>query len=250
MSPDTTRGVTPRFRRVLLKLSGEFFFGAEGAGIDLGRMEAVAQEIKVAAEAGVQLAVVIGGGNILRGRNVLGTGLTRLYADYIGMLATVMNGLALQDQLEALGLKTRLQTGIEIPRVAEPFTERQAISHLEKGRIVIFVGGTGSPYFTTDTAAALRAVQVGADVLLKATNVDGVYDKDPAKYPDARLLPQVDFDTALQQELGVMDSTAFSLCRDNNLPILVFNGEKDLRNIRRVVFGEKIGSIVGRMDDA
>jgi uridylate kinase len=250
MPPEPGRQAAPRFRRVVIKISGDCFLGASGVALDVGHIEAVAKELKMLAGAGVQLGVVVGGGNILRGKRVSGKGFSRCSADYMGMLATVLNGLALQDRLEALGAETRLLSGLEMPKIAETFIERRAIKHLEKGRIVIFVAGTGNPYFSTDTAAALRALQVGAEAVLKASNVDGIYDKDPKKNADARLLRQVDFDTALLQGLEVMDSAAFSLCRENNIPIYIFNAEKDPRNIRRIVFGENVGSIVGRVKDA
>jgi uridylate kinase len=240
----------PRYRRILLKLSGEALMGEvggeqhlKGASIDTHTLERIASEVKEVAELGVEIALVIGGGNIFRGLAASAGGMDRASADYMGMLATVMNSLALQDALERQGVTTRVLSAIEIREVAEPYIRRRAMRHLEKGRVVIFAAGTGNPYFTTDTAAALRAMEIHADVLLKATRVDGVYDKDPRKHADAKRFDRLTYIEVLKRNLEVMDSTAISLCRDNRLSILVF----DLRqrgNIRRVVMGDPIGTLV------
>ncbi len=235
--------MVPKYRRILLKLSGEALMGEGNYGIDGTTLERIAAEVKEVHELGVEVALVIGGGNIFRGLKAASQGMDRASADYMGMLATVMNSLAMQDALERRDVATRVQSAIEIREVAEGYIRRRAMRHLEKRRIVIFAGGTGNPYFTTDTAASLRAMEIHADVLLKATRVDGVYDKDPKKFPDAKRFDRLSYLDVLQRDLQVMDSTAISLCRDNRLAILVF----DLRqqgNIRRVVMGEPIGTLV------
>ena len=237
----------PIFRRVLLKLSGEALQGDEGYGISPPVLESIASQVKDIADLGLELAIVIGGGNIFRGVRASAQGMDRASADYMGMLATVINAMALQDALEAQGLDTRVLTAIEMQEIAEPYIRRRAMRHLEQNRVVIFGAGTGNPYFTTDTAASLRAMEIHADVILKATKVDGVYDKDPMKHADAVKFDQLSYLDVLQRDLNVMDSTAISLCRDNNLPIVVFNlNEKG--NIRRVVTGDKIGTIVGELE--
>jgi uridylate kinase len=233
----------PAYKRVLLKLSGEALMGDEGFGISPAVLGYVAEEIRATAELGTELAVVLGGGNIFRGISGSARGMDRASADYMGMLATVMNAVAVQDALEKLGLVTRVLSAIEMSQVAEPYIRRRAIRHLEKGRVVICAAGTGNPYFTTDTAAALRAMEIGAEALLKGTRVAGVYDKDPAKFPDARLYHKVSFDEALKNDLAVMDSTAFALCRDNGLPIVVFDMNR-AGNIRRVVGGDDVGTTI------
>lgn len=233
-----------KFRRVLLKLSGEALMGKKGYGIDPDIISGIAPEIKWIIEQGVELAIVVGGGNIFRGLAGSTTGMDRSTADYMGMLATVMNSLALQDALEKLDVKTRVLSAIEMQEIAEPFIKRRAVRHLEKGRVVIFAAGTGNPFFTTDTAAALRAAEIGADVLLKATKVDGVYDSDPMKNPDAVRYEALTYKQVLDQELKVMDATAFSLCKETKIPIIVFNLATP-GNIERVVQGENIGTIVG-----
>jgi uridylate kinase len=233
----------PAFRRVLLKLSGEALMGPKEFGIDAATVAAIAQELKDVHELGVDLAVVVGGGNIFRGIRGTEKGLDRVAADHMGMLATVINALALQDALEKLSVPSRVMSAIEMREVAEPYIKRRAERHLERKRIVIFAAGTGNPYFTTDTAAALRAAEMRADVLLKATQVDGIYTADPAKDPKAEKLPELTFEDALQRRLEVMDATAFSLCMENRLPIRVFRLQ-DRGNILRVVQGEQVGSIV------
>lgn len=229
------------YRRVLLKLSGEVFAGAAGFGIDPSIVIQFAQELKEIRDMGVQVAVVVGGGNIWRGR--MAPKMERANADYMGMIATVINGLALQDALEKIGTTTRVLTAIEMKEVAEPFIRRRAQRHLEKGRVVIFAGGTGSPYFTTDTCAALRGLEIGADVILKGTKVDGVYDSDPIKNPQAKKFDRLGYIDVLQKGLGVMDATAISLCMDNRLPIAVFDITHS-GNIKRMILGEDIGTIV------
>jgi len=232
-----------RYKRILLKLSGEALIGDQGFGIDPQVLQDIAQEIKEIHNLGVETAVVIGGGNIFRGATAANYGVDRVTADYMGMLATVMNGLALQGALEKEGVMTRLQTAIEMHQVAEPYIRRRAIRHLEKGRVVIFAGGNGNPFFTTDTTASLRAVEIGAEVILKATKVDGVYNADPMLDKDAVMFSQLTYLEVLQQGLKVMDSTAISLCMDNKLPIIVFNlTEKG--NIKRVLIGESLGTVV------
>jgi uridylate kinase len=234
----------PYYRRVLLKLSGEALSGKGSFGIDPEVVDSVAAEIRDVSVMGVQLGIVIGGGNIFRGVNAGGRGMGRTTADYMGMLATVINGLALQSALEHLKVTTRLQTAIEMKAIAEPFIQRRAIRHLEKGRVVIFSAGTGNPYFTTDTAATLRAVEIRADILLKATKVDGVYDSDPAKNTNAIKYEKISYTEVLTKNLKVMDATAISLCRDNGLPLKVFDLRKS-GNIKRVICGEAVGTIIG-----
>jgi uridylate kinase len=227
----------------MLKLSGEAFSGTSSFGIDPQVVNYIAEEIRGVYELGIQLAAVVGGGNIFRGLAASSRGMDRASADYMGMLATVINGLALQNSLEKLGVNTRVQTAIEMKEIAEPFIRRRAIRHLEKGRVVIFVGGTGNPYFTTDTAAALRAMEVGAEVILKATRVDGVYSADPLKVPDAVKFDELSYIDVLNRKLGVMDSTAISLCMDNSFPIVVFNLlEKGV--LLRLMRGERVGTLV------
>ncbi|MGQ0613472.1 MAG: UMP kinase [Planctomycetaceae bacterium] len=236
-------GGTPAYRRILLKLSGEALAGGGGFGIDPGTVADLAEQIREVHARGVSVALVVGGGNLYRGLQGAERGIDRVTGDHMGMLATVMNALALQDALEKLDVTTRVVSAIEMRQIAEPFIRRRAVRHLEKGRIVIFAAGTGNPYFTTDTAAALRATEIGADALLKATQVDGIYSADPAQDKSAVLLPALTYQEALHQRLKVMDSTAFSLCMDNKMPILVFNLARR-GNILRVVCGEHIGSIV------
>ena len=233
----------PSYKRILLKLSGEALAGNQGYGIDPDIIRAIAVEIRGVVDLGVQVAVVIGGGNIFRGVAASSMGMDRASADYMGMLATVMNSLALQDALEKAGVITRVQSAIEMQEIAEPYIRRRAVRHLEKGRVVIFGAGTGTPFFTTDTAASLRAIEIGAEIILKATKVDGVYDSDPAKNEDAVKYEQLTYLDVLKQGLRVMDSTATSLCMDNDLPILVFDLTTS-GNIERVVCGEQIGTIV------
>lgn len=231
------------FRRILLKLSGESLKGPKGYGIDSSNVLNIAEEVKAVRDAGVEIAVVIGGGNIYRGSSGDLECVEKTSADYMGMLATVINGLALQGALEKLGVYTRVLTAIEMHQLAEPYIRRRAIRHLEKGRIVIFVGGTGNPYFTTDTAASLRAIEIGAEVILKATKVDGVYSSDPLKNKDAQKYEELTYMEALKNRLSVMDNTAISLCMDNNIPIIVFNFQIK-GNLQKIILGEKIGSIV------
>lgn len=233
----------PAFKRILLKLSGEALMGQQGYNIDPGIMQRIAGEVQRVQGLGVEIAIVVGGGNIWRGQNAERLGMDRATADYMGMLATVINALALQDALEQIGLITRVQTGIEMPSVAEPFIRRRATRHLEKGRVVILAAGTGNPYFTTDTAAALRAVELNCQVLLKATKVDGVYDSDPMRNAAARKFKTLSYMQALNMEVQVMDSTAISLCKDNHLPIIVFNlNEPD--GIESIIKGEHRGTLV------
>ena len=241
--PATGLAGAPVYHRILLKLSGEALMGEQGYGIDPPVLAGIADEIIDVHSLGVEIALVIGGGNIFRGIAGSTTGMDRASADYMGMLATVINSLALQDALESRGAKTRVMTAIEIARLAEPYIRRRAIRHLEKGRLVIFGAGTGNPFFTTDTAASLRAMEIGADIVMKATRVDGVYDKDPKKFKDARMYRRLSYLDVLTRNLAVMDSTAISLCSDNKLPILVFNMTKP-GNIRRVVLGEALGTLV------
>jgi uridylate kinase len=215
--------MAPQYGRVLLKLSGEALMGEQGYGIDPAVLQRIAHEVAEAHGQGVELAIVIGGGNIIRGEAAAARGMDRAQADYMGMLATVINALALQDALESAGLTTRVQTGLDMPAVAEPFIRRRAIRHLEKGRVVILAAGTGNPYFTTDTAAALRAIELNCGALLKATKVDGVYDDDPMRNPKARKFAEISYMRALNMGLRVMDGTALTLCKENNLPIVVFN---------------------------
>jgi uridylate kinase len=233
----------PTYRRVLLKLSGEALVGRGGYGIDPAILDQIAREVMIARELGVEIGIVVGGGNIFRGLSASARGMDRASADYMGMLATVMNAVALCDALEKHNVVTRVLSAITISELAEPYIRRRALRHLEKGRVVIFAAGTGNPFFTTDTAAALRAMEIGAEVLLKATKVAGVYDKDPAKHQDARLYHRVSFTEALEKDLRVMDSTAFALCRDNSLPIVVFDMNQP-GNIREVVRGADIGTLI------
>ncbi len=236
-------GESASYRRVLLKVSGEALMGSQPFGIDEAVVVAIAQEIKGIHGLGVEVAVVVGGGNIIRGLAASHRGIDRVTGDFMGMLATVINALALQDALEKRGVATRVQTAIDIREVAEPFIRRRAIRHLEKGRVVLFAAGTGNPFFTTDTAAALRANEIHAEILLKATKVDGLYDSDPEKNPNAVLLPEVTYQEVLEKNLQVMDTAAISLCRDNGIPIAIFD-LMTAGNIRRVVCGERVGSIV------
>ena len=233
----------PKFKRILLKISGEALIGSAGYGIEPATLERIAAEIAEVQSLGVEIGVVIGGGNIFRGLAASASGMDRTSADYVGMLATVMNALALQDALERRGCMTRVLSAIEIREACEPYIQRRAMRHLENGRVVIFAAGTGNPYFSTDTAAALRALEIKAEVLLKASHVDGVYDRDPHKHSDANRFEHLTHGEVLQRNLQVMDSTAIALCRDNNLAIIVF----DLRqqgNIRRTVLGESIGTLI------
>jgi uridylate kinase len=232
------------YKRILLKLSGEALAGEQGYGLENKRVYEIAAELAEVRQTGVQIAIVVGGGNIFRGVAHQAKDMDRVSADHMGMLATVINALALQDALEKQGAYTRVQSAIEMNQVAEPFIRRRAIRHLEKGRIVIFAGGTGNPYFSTDTAASLRAMEIKADAILKATKVDGVYDADPVLVKDAKMFDSISYMDVLKLGLKVMDSTAISLCKDNNLPIVVFNLNRR-GNIGRVVMGEKVGSIVG-----
>lgn len=238
-----TRDNLPGYQRVLLKLSGEALAGDRGYGIDAATLQAIASECKQVAALGVQLSVVIGGGNVFRGVAGASAGMDRSTADYMGMLATAMNCLALQDALEKMGVQTRVQSAIAMQQIAEPYIRRKAVRHLEKGRVVIFACGTGNPYFSTDTAAALRAAEIGAEVILKATKVDGIYDADPRKVPTAKRFDTITHMDALQRRLQVMDSTALSLCMDNKLPIVVFDMHQQ-GNILRVVQGERVGTLV------
>ncbi len=237
-------GARPVFRRVLLKLSGEALMGAREYGADPDRIAAIAESVRGVRARGVEVAIVVGGGNIYRGLQAAAAGMDRATGDYMGMLATVLNALALQDALEKLDVHTRVQSAIEVQEVAEPYIRRRAIRHLEKERVVIFAAGTGNPFFTTDTAAALRALEIRAEAILMAKNgVEGVFDADPRKDPDAQFLPELSHREAIERRLAVMDSTALSLCMDNELPIHVFNMD-DERNIDRIVCGERVGTVV------
>lgn len=231
------------YKRVMLKISGEALSGANGFGFDFDTISRIAKEVKEIVDMGIEVGLVVGGGNIWRGRS--GEGMDRTTADHMGMLATCINALALQDALEGIGVKTRVQTAIEMKEIAEPFIRRRAVRHLEKGRVVIFGAGSGNPYFSTDTAAALRAAEIEADVILLAKNVDGVYDKDPNKFADAKKYDTLTYMEVIEQGLQVMDTTATTLCMDNNIPILVFGLEGD-GNIKRAMLGEKIGTIVSK----
>jgi uridylate kinase len=233
----------PRWPRVLLKLSGEAFAGGREFGFDAETVRFIAHEVVNVHRSGAQVAIVVGGGNIMRGSIAAESGMDRVAADHIGMLATVQNALALQDAIEKLGASVRVQTAVEMTAFAESFIRRRAMRHLELERIVIFAGGTGNPYFSTDTAAVLRALEIKANAVLKATNVDGIYDKDPHKYPNAQRFAHLDYDYCIENRLGVMDMTAFALCAENSLPIVVFNIAEE-GNIRRAVFGEEIGTVV------
>jgi uridylate kinase len=232
-----------KYKRILLKLSGESLAGVNGMGIDPARAEDVALRVREVHEMGVDVAIVIGAGNLWRGRSGLDRGMDRATADYMGMLATVMNALALMDAMERMGLVTRVQSAVQMQAVAEPYIRRRAIRHLEKGRVVIFGGGTGNPYFSTDTAAALRAMEIGADVVIKATKVDGVYDSDPMRNPEAVRFERLTYMETINRRLAVMDSTAISLCMDNNLPILVLNLWNPTA-LRMALYGEEVGTLV------
>ncbi|QZY56783.1 UMP kinase [Crassaminicella profunda] len=233
--------VSPKYRRVILKLSGEALAGEKGFGLDGDTLDAIAEQVKEISNLGVEVSIVVGGGNFWRGRT--GEGMDRTTADYMGMLATVINALALQDALEGIGILTRVQTAIEMRQIAEPYIRRKAVRHLEKGRVVIFAAGTGNPYFSTDTTAALRAAEIEAEVILLAKKVDGVYDSDPKINPSAKKFDELSYIDVLSKGLGVMDSTATSLCMDNKIPIVVF-GLNEPANIKKVVLGEKIGTFV------
>lgn len=236
-----------KYQRVLLKLSGEALMGTQGYGIDPSVADRLAREITAVCRQGVQVAITVGGGNIFRGLAGSANGMERAQADYIGMLATVMNALALQDAFERNGQMCRVMSAIEMHQVCETYIRRRAIRHLEKGRVVIFAAGTGNPYFTTDTTAALRACEIGAEALMKATKVDGIYDKDPKRFDDARRYDRITYMDVITRGLQVMDSTAITLCNDNKMPILVFNMEKD-GNIDRALLGEDVGTVVYRED--
>jgi uridylate kinase len=233
----------PIYRRIVLKLSGESFQGSQGFGIDAETVHSIAREVKEVSDLGIQIAIIVGGGNIFRGTRQKSLSIDRATGDYMGMLATVINGLALQDALEKQGVVTRLLSAIDMAQVAEPFIRRRAMRHLEKGRVVIFAAGTGNPYFSTDTAAALRAMEIKAHVIMKATRVDGIYDADPEKVPGAKMFDRITYLDVIQKGLTVMDSTAISLCMDNRMPIIIFNMNTP-GNIRRVAMGEKVGSTV------
>jgi uridylate kinase len=233
----------PRYKRILLKISGEVLTGEGAYGIDPAVIQQIAHEIKEVRTLGAEVAIVIGGGNIFRGIAASSKGMDRASADYMGMLATVMNGIALQDALEKMDVQTRVQTAIEMREIAEPYIRRKAIRHLEKGRVVIFAGGTGNPYFTTDTTASLRAMEIGAEVILKATKVDGIYDSDPLLNKRAQRYDELTYLDVLKKQLKIMDATAISLCMDHQIPIIVFNLKKR-GNIKRVVLGDKVGTKV------
>ena len=246
---DESSGPPLRYRRVLLKLSGEALAGPAGIGLDPATIAGFAREIRDVHALGCELAAVVGGGNIVRGLDASGSGIDRATGDYMGMLATVINSLALQDALEKVGVKTRVMTAIEMHQVAEPYIRRRATRHLEKGRVVLFAAGTGNPYFTTDTAAGLRAMEIDADVIFKATKVDGVYDADPLKHAGAKKYGELTYIEVLNRGLKVMDSTAISLCMDNRMPILVFN-LLEAGNIQKAVLGESIGTLVHQSVEA
>jgi uridylate kinase len=233
----------PVYKRILLKLSGESLMGDKSFGLDPEVIEKYASEIKTIVDLGVQVAIVIGGGNIYRGMNESETGIERAHGDYMGMLATVINGMALQAMLEKLGVYTRLQSAIKMEQIAEPYIRRRAIRHLEKNRVVIFGAGTGNPYFTTDTAGSLRAIEISASIILKGTRVNGIYTADPEKFPDATRYDQISFKECIDKNLRVMDMTAFTLCMENNLPILVFDINEP-GNLKRIVMGERVGTLV------
>ena len=234
---------SPHYSRILLKLSGEALQGSQGYGIDNDTLERIAKEITEVHKLGVQVSIVIGAGNIYRGVSAAAKGMDRTTADYMGMLATAINSIALQHFLEKEGLTTRVQSALELNRVAEPYIQRRAMRHLEKGRVVIFAAGTGNPYFTTDTAASLRALEINAEIILKATKVNGVYDKDPHKYKNAKMFKNLKYMQVLEKELEIMDSTAISLCKDNNIPICVFFLFVK-NNIKKIVQGKKVGTTV------
>ncbi|MCX7991630.1 MAG: UMP kinase [Proteobacteria bacterium] len=231
------------YKRVLLKLSGEILAGDKGYGIATEKLDKISSEIAEANKIGIEIAIVVGGGNIFRGVSSASMGIDRATADYVGMLATVMNSIIIQEILKKKGVQTRVLSALEIREIAETYIRRRALRHLEKGRIIIFAAGTGNPFFTTDTAAALRAAEIGADVLLKGTKVDGIYDRDPNLYPSAVKFNQLTFSEAIEKELKILDASAFSLCRDNNIPIIVFNVVED-GNIMKVLEGENIGTLV------
>jgi uridylate kinase len=233
----------PRYKRILLKLSGEALMGDKSFGFDNEIIAQYARDIKSIVELGVQVAIVIGGGNIYRGMNEAETGIERAHGDYMGMLATVINGMAMQAGLEKIGVYTRLQSAIKMEQIAEPYIRRRAIRHVEKGRVVIFGAGTGNPYFTTDTAGSLRAIEINAEVILKGTRVDGIYTADPEKFPDAQKFETITFQECITRNLRVMDMTAFTLCMENQLPIIVFDMNRP-GNLLRVVRGEKVGTLV------
>lgn len=234
---------SPFYKKILLKLSGEALMGDQEFGISSDVIASYAKQIKEIVDLGVEVSIVIGGGNIFRGISGAAQGVDRVTGDHMGMLATVINSLALQNSIEKLGVSTRVQTAIEMPKIAEPFIKRRAQRHLEKGRVVIFGAGTGNPYFTTDTAAALRAIEMETDVVIKATKVDGIYDKDPVKFADAKKYEKVTYNEVLAKDLKVMDATAISLCRENKLPIIVFNSLVE-GNLKKVIMGENIGTTV------
>src|SRR6201986_1546803 len=233
----------PKYKRILLKLSGESLMGDKNFGLDSAVISQYAKDIKSIVELGVQVAIVIGGGNIYRGMNEAETGIERAHGDYMGMLATVINGMALQAGLEKIGVYTRLQSAIKMEQIAEPYIRRRAIRHVEKGRVVIFGAGTGNPYFTTDTAGSLRAIEINAEIILKGTRVDGISSADPEKYPDATRYETISFAECISKHLKVMDMTAFTLCMENKLPIIVFDMNQP-GNLRRVACGEKVGTLV------
>lgn len=235
--------MTPKYKRILLKLSGESLMGTNAYGLDSKVIEKYAMEIADVVKMGVEVAIVIGGGNIYRGMNENETGIERAHGDYMGMLATVINGMALQAMLEKVGVYTRLQSAIKMEQIAEPYIRRRAIRHLEKGRVVIFGAGTGNPYFTTDTAGSLRAIEIKADVILKGTRVDGIYTADPEKFPDAQKYDTISYQECITKNLKVMDMTAFTLCMENNLDIIVFDMNKP-GNLQKLVSGEKVGTLV------
>ena len=243
MATDSTAPIRPRWNKVLLKVSGEVLMGEQGFGIDMATVDAVARDVAEIVSHGVELCLVIGGGNIFRGLSTAARGMERASADYMGMLATVMNALAMQNALEKAGVDTRVQSAIRMDTICEPYIRRRAVRHLEKGRVVIFAAGTGNPFFTTDTAAALRAAEMGCDALFKGTSVDGVYDADPKKVSGAKRYETVTFDKVLSDNLKVMDATAVALCRDNNIPIVVFN-IREQGNLARVLDGEGTATIV------
>src|SRR6202521_3481857 len=239
----TTKPPKARFRRILVKLSGEALLGSEDYGIDPQILKRIAGEIRDLTQMGVQVAVVLGGGNIFRGAGLARAGMDRVTADHMGMLATLINGLALQDALESLGTYARVMSALRINEVCEDYVSRRAVRHLEKGRVVIFGAGTGNPFFTTDTAASLRAIEINAEILLKATKVNGVYDADPLKHPEARHYPRLTYDQVLSDRLNVMDATAIVMCRENNLPLQVFN-LFNAGDLMRIVLGEDVGTVV------
>ena len=243
ISAPPARGAAPIYHRIVVKLSGESLSGPDAFGIHAETIHGIAREVKSVRDLGVEVALIVGGGNIFRGARQQGLTIDRATGDYMGMLATVLNGLALQDTLEKMGCQTRLMSAIEMHEVAEPFIRRRAARHLEKQRVVIFAGGTGNPYFSTDTAAALRAMEIKAQVILKATRVDGIYDADPEKVPNAKRFDRISYLDVLQRGLAVMDSTAISLCMENKMPIIIFDLNEP-GNIKRVVLGEKVGSLV------